>query len=250
MSSGNQNIQKSRLLLVEGEDEVAFFGAFLEHLGLEDVQPYPVGGTSKFRSELTAGVLKAPNYEVVTRIGIVRDADRDPDAALDSILGTLEETILPVPDETGIFVGEDPGVGILILPGQQRKGMLETLCLDSVNDHEILGCVDEYFDCLHEHRDEIPSNVAKARMRTFLQSRNWYETQLYAEIRNCIESKLDEDITIDEKTASANEAARTYLASQSKPDLDVGRAAEAGYWNFDHEAFDHVRNFLVRLERE
>jgi hypothetical protein len=38
-----------------------------------------------------------------------------------------------------------------------------------------------------------------------------------------------------------------FLASRPKPDLQVGRAAAAGYWPWDHPEFDHVKEFLRSL---
>lgn len=38
-----------------------------------------------------------------------------------------------------------------------------------------------------------------------------------------------------------------FLASRPKPDLLLGQAAHAGYWPFDHSAFDPLKKFLVAL---
>jgi len=38
-----------------------------------------------------------------------------------------------------------------------------------------------------------------------------------------------------------------FLASRPKPDLLLGEAASAGYWQWDNRAFDHVKQFLRNL---
>ncbi len=38
-----------------------------------------------------------------------------------------------------------------------------------------------------------------------------------------------------------------YLGSQEIPDLRLGHAAAKGYWPFDHDAFDQLRDFLSQV---
>ena len=41
--------------------------------------------------------------------------------------------------------------------------------------------------------------------------------------------------------------AHAYIATRDDPHLSVGVAAQRGYWNLDHAAFDGVRLFLQSL---
>ena len=41
--------------------------------------------------------------------------------------------------------------------------------------------------------------------------------------------------------------AHAYIATRDDPHLSVGVAAQRGYWNLDHAAFDDVRRFLQSL---
>ena len=41
--------------------------------------------------------------------------------------------------------------------------------------------------------------------------------------------------------------AHAYIATRDDPHLSVGVAAQRGYWNLDHAAFDGVRRFLQSL---
>jgi len=38
-----------------------------------------------------------------------------------------------------------------------------------------------------------------------------------------------------------------WLASQAEPDKRLGQSAQAGMWEFDHPAFDKLKQFLRRL---
>ena len=44
--------------------------------------------------------------------------------------------------------------------------------------------------------------------------------------------------------------ARAYLTTKPHPHVSVGVAAQKGYWNFDHDAFDGVRRFLMSLAQD
>jgi hypothetical protein len=38
-----------------------------------------------------------------------------------------------------------------------------------------------------------------------------------------------------------------WLASKERPDKRLGEAAQAGYWPFEHSAFDALSQFLLSL---
>ena len=40
-----------------------------------------------------------------------------------------------------------------------------------------------------------------------------------------------------------------FLASREKPDLQLGEAASAGYFSWDHPAFDQVKQFIQAVTR-
>ncbi len=165
-----QTIQKSKIVIVEGKDEESFFGNLLQHLSRSDIQIWPSEGKTKIRSTLKALTL-ASNYETVTGIAVIRDADDDPESAFQSVCDALINAGLAVPIKNTEFAGTRPRVGIMILPGQEQPGMLEDLCLASVADDSAIPCIDEYFDCLKAVL--TPStHAAKARMHAFLASRS------------------------------------------------------------------------------
>lgn len=40
-----------------------------------------------------------------------------------------------------------------------------------------------------------------------------------------------------------------YIATQKKPNVSVGVAAQRGYWNFDHPALSGIKDFVIQLSQ-
>lgn len=209
-------ITHSKALLVEGQDEVNFFHAFLHHLGLIDVQVIEVGGKYSFQNEFPT-FLALSGSERITAFAIIRDADLSHASTFSSIKNLLETFGQPCPTESGKFTDTPTKVGVFILPGNAETGMLESLCLQAVSDHPSMPCVEQFIYCLGEtlerkksetsdstHIAYYPKNEEKAKMLAFLS-------------------------TLYESTTS------------------IGIAAQKGYWPFDHMALEELRNFLIGL---
>jgi hypothetical protein len=157
------------VLIVEGIEEKYFFGAFIEHLGLQDIQVMPIGGKRKLRENLGALTL-APGFVNVTSLGIVRDANSDPDP-FQSVCEALRAVNLPVPERPLVPTGHSPRVTVMILPGDKTPGMLEDLCLRAVAQDPAMLCVEHYFQCLQQQGLSLPRNISKAKAQVFLASK-------------------------------------------------------------------------------
>lgn len=166
-----EDILKIKLLLGEGRDEIVFFNALLKHLGIDDVQVLDYGGKSRFPDYMRTLPLR-PGFRAVVSLGITRDADSDARAAFDSIRGQLTNNGLPAPTASGDFAIGNPKVGVAVLPDGNNPGMLEDLCLGSLDADHTLICVDEYFACVKDRTSREPGNVAKARLRVWLASQS------------------------------------------------------------------------------
>ncbi len=139
-----RDIEKQVQLLVEGKAQVNFFDALLKQLGLRNcIQIHDFGGVTELRRFLRA-FTKLPRFRDVVRVGIVRDAEESAISALRSVEDSLAAVQLPAP---GTSDGR-PEVEVLILPGPERPGMLETLLFESVRDSSVTGCIESFFDCI------------------------------------------------------------------------------------------------------
>ena len=191
-------------LLVEGRDGLNFFKAFVRHFGIEQVQVQDFGSRTELRAFLEAFVGMPGFREKVQGIGIVRDAEGDANGAFESVRSSLRNVGLPVPSQPAVRSGVGPTAAVLILPGNGRDGMLETLLWESLRDAPERRCVDEFLRCVTDSRSAPVRNPDKAR--TF-----------------------------------------AYLAAGEEPRHSVGVAAQRGHWDFCHDAFAGVRQFLGAL---
>lgn len=199
-----RQVRSPKQLLVEGRTAHVFFRALLKHLDPTQIQVQDFSGTQQLAGFLKA-LSNAPGFaDTVTSLGIVRDAEDSAQAAFQSVCGALDRAGLPVPREPLEPVGEDLRIRVMILPDCHSRGMLETLCLRSVRDNDVMRCVTEFFDCVRRESDTQPANMDKARTQVF-------------------------------------------LATRRRPGLLVSQAADAGYWPWDHPAFEPVRRFLSEM---
>ena len=163
----------TKLLLVEGVDEVRLFGALAKNIGLDDVRIRDYGGRDRLRAVLRTVVeVESPNLQ---SLGIVMDADDSAASAGDRVRGALSAASLPVPAAPlrSAAAGGSPKTCYLILPPDGETGALEDVCLASVAEDPAMGCVDGYFDCVERTPSGGPRArwAAKAKVHAFLSSR-------------------------------------------------------------------------------
>lgn len=147
----NRSIGKPFVLIVEGQDDQAVIELLLRHLNLDRVDVINAEGKDKIRG-LVKALGSAEGFDRVVRLAIVRDADSDPDAARRSCEDCLAAT-------------RKPSVSFL-LPGD-GPGMLEDLCLRTLQGRKDLRCVDEFVACMKEAGVTV-RNESKFRMRGLL----------------------------------------------------------------------------------
>lgn len=167
-------ILAARVIVVEGKDEQSFFAKIIEHMDLQDFQVLPIGGKTKLRSELKA-LVRTRGFANVKALGIARDADQDAQSAFQSVVDAVRDVdsfSLCIPEEPLKLVGERPSIAVVILPGNNRPGALEDLCLEAVADDSATICLNEYFKCLEKQNIRIaPERMGKAKTHAFLASR-------------------------------------------------------------------------------
>jgi hypothetical protein len=93
------------------------------------------------------------------------------------------------------------------MPDCENEGMLEDLCLKSVENDSVFKCAEKFLDCVNTSakEEEKPKNLSKAKAQTFL-------------------------------------AGKKEIASST------GVGAQKGYWNFDHECMNKIKQFLENLK--
>ena len=160
-------------LLVEGKDQYNFFDAFADHLDIANqLQIQDFGGVNELNGFLGVMVKQSGFHATVKMLGIVRDAEVSAEGAFQSVQSSLRNARLPVPDRPGERAGTAPAVNVLILPGEQSPGMLETLLCRTFADTAVDHCIDGFFRCFGESEaGACIRNPDKARARAFLATR-------------------------------------------------------------------------------
>ena len=163
------NTIESRIqLLVEGNDQRNFFEAFIDHLSLADIQIQNFGGVTDLRPFLSILVKRSGFRETVQSVGIVRDAETSAQAAFQSVQSSLENAGLPVPNQPERRAGSSPAVTVLILPGDNSPGMLETLLNETFANTPEEVCINAFFDCVEVLPTVSINNPDKARAYAYL----------------------------------------------------------------------------------
>jgi hypothetical protein len=220
-----QAIIKPKLLLGEGKDEVAFFQALLANLKIESIQVMEYRGKHGILSGL-ATIVKLPGFHTVQSIGITRDADHfanlanhlipanhsvgEAQAAFDSVCSALRnaDVNLPVPSAP------------LLKATAADKPAVSVFILP---------------DCLQPGMLEdlcLQSLAGKPDITCI--------DQYFA----CITQNLNRTHPTHK---SSKAFVRAWLACQEEPDLVLGQAAEKGYWNFEHPAFEKLKQFILDI---
>lgn len=210
MTSGATGSNAGKWLLVEGNDDHRFFNAMCRHFGLGGIEIWGYGGKSNLGNELS-DLARTPDFQHISSMGIVRDADNNARSAFDSVTGSLRRAGLPIPDAPITPIERDGlRISVLILPPNGGRGELEDVCLDAIADSPDLQCVDDYLHCLNQVNSPMAANrSAKARLHAYLAVKP------------------------------------VYMGRQ--PALRLGEAADAGVWDWTAPAFQQITDFLRNL---
>jgi hypothetical protein len=156
------------MLIVEGKEDAAFFGALVKHLKMEHIQVEPIGGKNSLGDQLKLLVVTPGFSDVLASIGIVRDADDNPKGAFQSVCSALKSAELTVPKRPLSSSGSKPSVTVMILPDPNTTGMLEDVCLKAVESEAAMACVNDFFACLPQQGLSVPKDISKAKIQVYL----------------------------------------------------------------------------------
>lgn len=171
-NSERKPIQSKKLIYVEGNDERNLFEQLIEDLGVDhsfDVRNYR--GQDKLKNDLPT-LIDTDGFHQLEGLIITQDADNSPDDTFDSVKNIVDTCGLPVPDAPFTIESGDPSVSIFIFPDGERKGSVETICVESVVDQkeDVFSCVDDFLSCLENSEDGLPGKKEKARAHSYLVS--------------------------------------------------------------------------------
>ena len=197
-------------LLVEGVDAKFFCIWARKAYGFENIQVQDFGGINDLDDFLDM-IKVLPNYEKVPAILIVRDAETNPEGAIQSIQESLKKNNFVVPAEPYSYLSGKPSVEFALLPGNTNSegkycpGALEDLCMLTVKTESILKHVDKFLENIQ--RELILTHFHKSRLHS-------------------------------------------YLAVQDKfVGMKIGEAAKAGAWDWNHPELNKLKKAMLDVEK-
>lgn len=226
----------TRILVVEGPEDKTFFCSLAQHLGINKKLYIVVcNGKDNLESALKS-ILNDGNFHNFDHIGIICDNDfpdsREGKGALETVQNEIDSANkgidenlkktrqLPIPPRPRETAGTKHKVSVLLLPGDDRDGMLENLVLDAIGKDEITKCTDAFYDCLEKQAKLKIQEARKPRSRL----------SVY------ISGKI-----VDKKYATNDDSRRWFLTQA----VDMKWWADENMW--DKPEFEQVRKFLANL---
>ncbi len=225
----------TRILVVEGPEDKTFFGGLAKHRGIQqEIYIVVCNGKNNLKNSL-ASILNDGNFHNFDHIGIICDNDFPESRQGKGALETVQEEIdgandkvdkqlkarrqLPRPENPKVPVGTKPKVSVLLLPNDERDGMLEDLVLEAIGKDYITDCVDGLYSCL----DKAGLTAREARITR-------------SRLSVYISGKI-----LDEQYATNDDSRRWFLT----------QAVEMKWWReenmWDRPAFDDAKAFLAQL---
>jgi copper chaperone CopZ len=163
--------------LVEGKDEVRFYSAIRGHTGRPHIEIRSFEGVGNLRGTLEA-LRGVEGFDRLIALGIVRDAEGNGRAALQSVRDALQANGFSVPDRGLERAGVGPAVVILINPHEEPNGRFEDVCARSVRGTATMNCVEKYIACLKTLPGGMPVREWKTRVHSFIAAQEHPEVSL------------------------------------------------------------------------
>lgn len=180
-ANNNLIIEKERLLLVEGDGDREFFKCLLSNIGIDNIQVAYFGGkdslTSKngFIDALAVALLSRANVDIKV-VGIILDADSSQvNSRIDKVntfvdkinLHKIKNISFDKITKCGEFTKTKTKIGTFIMPDCQNQGMLETLCIRSLDTESISNCIDNYISCIESILGQL-EKIDKRKVQIYI----------------------------------------------------------------------------------
>lgn len=195
-----REIQTDGSILIEGKTGEMFLRELIEkelkNADKVEARTFGQKEASNLTLYLNVFATKAEFRQKVKRLGIIRDAEKDSGAkAFTEVVSAINAFnkqnptfSLPVPVNINTITTEPNSkvqVAVFVLPDCKRPGMLETLCLEAVEELErsgqakvkVLQCVHDFFKCL-ERQKQKPRNPTKANFAGYALAMDVIDPQL------------------------------------------------------------------------
>ena len=162
------SLDRPHLFLVEGGDDQALLAMVADELGVDGCQIHDMGGKDTGWGDTLAAVREDPMFQLNNKsIGLIRDADTDPDRVSDSCRDAFRKAGFPVPSRSGEIASDGARrFGYLVMPNA-GPGTLEDVVLGAA-DLARVKSAEQYLDALAAAGHEPPKGRQKAVVQAYL----------------------------------------------------------------------------------
>lgn len=175
------------IILCEGMDEWSFLVNYLAFLTTEDnafdtIQVINFGGISDLQRQFRQ-LIKMPDFSMVKSILIIRDAEKNPQGAKESICSTLMNNGFGVPNNPGEIIVSDNNIKVayMLFPSCDENGdeagTLEDLCLRIISEPDYEGVlkeIDNYIELMEDKYSKDYPRVHKNKLHLLISSYDKY----------------------------------------------------------------------------
>lgn len=168
------SISSPRVIICEGSGDRNFFESLIAARNLSSFYiTHPIdklhhGGNEGFEGRLRSLRLQ-PGFEKVTGIIIASDNDRDADESFRKVRGQIQAATFRTPEVPFITVRGPDAVTVMMLPGPNELGQLETLCLRAIQGAwpQQFQCAESYAICAGIGEWDTPKQE-RAKLRALI----------------------------------------------------------------------------------
>jgi hypothetical protein len=167
-----------KLLLCEGKDDQAVVVELCSHSNIPDLVVEPYSGRGNLERVVRALPIR-PEFTrgEVESLAILIDAENDKEASFQKLANAVRTTFDLLLPDPGVFIGENPRIGGFVVCGSTGRGMLEDLCLESVNARPEYHCMELYFECLRDKTDK-KDHHSKAKFKAWMASQTEFDLRV------------------------------------------------------------------------
>ena len=205
------------LILCEGRDEWGFLVKYLNSEALSEyselstiVQVEDFGGNEELSTKLQLWS-RTPGFEQIKTLVVIRDAERNAEGAVQSIMSAFRNANLPIPPSPGCLEKTDHlSTGFLLFPScdnHPQNETLEDLCLSILEetDYSVLNEINGFLHSLQDQGLRSFPHEFKSKLHTYF-------------------SVTDDFVS-----------------------LKIGEAAEAGAFDWSSQKLNSLRDFLLSM---
>jgi len=145
----------TKIFLAEGTAEALFIDTLFtkKQFNENEYCVFCFAGINKLKTTLK-NITNRVEFEQVTSLGIMIDADDHPEGRMESVLQQLcdfdlSDNKFDLKKDT-IYQYKERQIGVFISPGEGKNGRIETMIAEEIAKRNEYACIADYLECLNK----------------------------------------------------------------------------------------------------